>query len=482
MTRRDWIVLAVIVLAAAVPRLAGLGSPPERVFDESWYARDGCYYWVGSKSACGLAMSTPSARRAVDAQLAKYGELTPEHPPLGKWLIGAPVKVLGFGPRAWRLASVLAGLLSIALLFVFVRKALLSTPVAAAAALLLAVDYPHVIHSRLAMLDIFLCLFVLAAFLFCFLDRAQIQARFAGAPAHHRWRLAAGVAAGAAAATKVSGGAAAVGILALIVGWEIAERRRSGGRFQRPGATAGSIVLLLVVVPLVVHAATYAGRLDGELLALPWADTSWVRAWVDRQSLILDLQVGKPTTLSSPLALPMTEQPLSLYLERQGNSVREILLFGNPLLWWAGFLAIVYAVIAWSRDRRSAVASVIVVGFLAAYASWLAATLTRTGVFLFYIVPVAPFLYLALAHAYVQVPRTAALRAAAAGLVAVSVAAFVFFLPILTGRQLDRGDWRPRACVARALWPVVAVPASKLDTALWLDGVPRCGQRARPDP
>lgn len=443
--------LGLIVTVAFGLRASALDSPPKRVFDETWYARDACFYWLESRTRCELA-TFKAFDRDVQRNLVDYHEVTPEHPPLGKWLIGVPVRVFGFFPRAWRLASVLAGALTVALLFVFARLALGSTGVAAGAALLLAVDYPHFIHSRLALLDVFLCLFTLAAFLFCFLDRAQIAARVAGRASHQRWRLAAGVAAGAAAATKPSGGAVAVGVLALVAGWELAERRRATGSLAGFGRAARSIALLLVVVPLAVYAATYAGRLDGSLLALPWSEGAWVQAWVERQSFMMSLHVDKPSTLSSPWTLPMTERPIAYLLERRGDSVSEILLFGNPLLWWGGFATVVFAAVRWLRDRGSAIAAVIVVGFLAAYASWLAATLTQTVAFLFYVVPVAPFVYLALAYAYTQLPQSRPVRLAGAGAVVVAIAAFAFFLPILSARPLEEDRWRLRACAAQTLW------------------------------
>lgn len=443
--------LGLIVMVALGLRASALDSPPKRVFDETWYARDACFYWLESRTQCELA-TFKSFDRDVQRNLVDYREVTPEHPPLGKWLIGVPVRVFGFFPRAWRLASVLAGALTVALLFVFARLAFGSTGVAAAAALLLAVDYPHFIHSRLALLDVFLCLFTLAAFLCCFLDRAQIAARAAGRASHQRWRLAAGVAAGAAAATKPSGGAIAVGVLALVAGWELAERRRATGSLAGLGRAATSIALLLVAVPLAMYAATYAGRVDGSLLALPWSEGSWVRAWVDRQSLMMSLHIDKPSTLGSPWALPMTERPIAYLLERRGDSISEILLFGNPLLWWGGFAAVVFAAVRWLRDRGSTIAAVIVVGFLAAYASWLAATLTQTVAFLFYIVPVAPFVYLALAYAYTQLPRSRAVQVAGTGVVLVAIAAFAFFLPILSARPLEEDRWRVRACAAQTLW------------------------------
>ena len=451
MTRRDWALLCVIVVFAAAARLVFLDSPPGLVLDEFWYARDGCFYWRASAAECGLT-NLVAPDRDVSMTLAVYGELTPEHPPLGKWLIGAPMGALDFGVRAWRLASVGAGVLSVALLFVLVKRAVASTAAAAGASALLAVDYPHFIHSRLAMLDIFVALFAVAAFFFCVLDREQIVARAAGGLSHRRWRLAAGVAGGAAAACKISGAAVVLGVLLLVTVWEIEARRRSAQRTRGVGRELSSIVLLLVAVPLTAYVATYAGRLDGSLLTAPWVEGSWLRAWVERQSFILNLHTDKPRSSTPLWALPMTEEPVPYVLERRGDGIRELLLFGNPLLWWGGFAAVVYAALRWWRGDRDGAAALVVVSFVAAYAAWLSITLTQRNILLFHAVPITPFLYLALAYAYVQLAKSRPRRIAAAVAVASAATAFAFYFPILSARPLEPTQWRMRACSAQALW------------------------------
>ncbi len=451
MMRRDWALLCLIVMLAAVARLAFLDSPSRMVLDEYWYARDGCFYWRGSAAECGMK-NLEAPDRDVPTYLARYGELTPEHPPLGKWLIGAPMKVFGFSPRPWRLASVGAGLLTVALLFLLVRKTTASTAAAAGAATLLAVDYPHYIHSRLAMLDIFVALFAVAAFYFCVLDREQIESRASGGPSHQRWRLAAGVAGGAAAACKLSGIAIALGVLLLVVAWEISAHRRSRVGASGLGKEVFSIVLLLLVVPLAGYMATYTGRLDGSLLAEPWAEESWLRAWVERQSLMLNFHADKPAGSTAPWALPMTEEPIPYVLEEGDERVREILLFGNPVFWWGGFAAVAYAATCWWRSDRWGTAPVVVIAFVAAYAAWLSITLTRRNVLLYHAVPIAPFLYFALANMYVHLWRPRPRRIAAAAIVGSAVIAFAFFFPILTARPLALQAWRVRACSAQALW------------------------------
>ena len=451
MTRRDSILLFLIAVLAAVVRIVAVNFPPRTVVDEFWYARDGCFYWRASAEECGMA-NLVAPDRDVATWLATYGELTPEHPPLAKWLIGTPMALLGYSPGAWRLASVGVGVVTVVLLYLLAKKAFASTMAAAGASGLLAVDYPHLVHSRLAMLEIFVALFGVAAFYFGLLDRAQIVRRAEGRPSHRRWRLATGLAGGGAAACKLSGVAIVAGVFALVVAWEITAQRRSQQGLRAAGKEALSIVLLLGVVPVAVYMTTYLGRLDGSLLLAPWVEGSWAREWVERQSYMLRFHADKPPASTPPWALPMTEKPLSYVLERSDARVREILLFGNPLLWWGGFAAVVYAAARWARGERTLPAALVVISFVASYAGWLSLTLTRRNVHLFYAVPVAPFLYLALAFVGVRVAASRAGRIGAAAVVTGAAVAFAFYLPILTGRPLELGEWRPRACSAHALW------------------------------
>ena len=184
-----------ITLGAAVLRLASLGRPIELVFDEIFYARDACWYVVGTESVCGI---TDLASRA--------------HPPLGKWLIGVGIALFGYDPFGWRVAAAVVGTATVALVYPLGWRLLraMTTPTAAtvgaaAAAGLLAIDFLHLVHSRVGMLDAFIAFFVVGAVLAAVLDRDRRRDR-TDAPWWWRltlgrpWRLLAGVCIGAAAA------------------------------------------------------------------------------------------------------------------------------------------------------------------------------------------------------------------------------------------------------------------------------------------
>ena len=435
-TRLDWLVLSLVVLAAGALRFVRIGRPGQLVFDEIFYARNACLYVQGSEEACGVS------------------PLVGGHPPLGELLIGAGIALFGFEPFGWRVAAAVAGTLTVALLYVLARRILGSTLGAVVAAGLLAIDFLHFVQSRIAMLDVFLTLFCVAAFLFAVLDRSAISnartglaARLVGSP----WRLAGGAAGGAAAACKWSGALALIGVILLVLAGELTLRRRDG----RPLAVlrtlrdaAPSIVVSLIVVPLVVYAATFAGRVDGDLLAFPWSPGSFPRAVA-----ALQLQMGQVyagITSHHPYESPawswlLLRQPVAYYFDFYRGDYQEILALGNPLVWWPSLAALAWVAYRWvTRFSATGPEIVIVVACAITFVPWLFAGGVRSAIFLFYILPTIPFLCLALAVVAVELSRARAGRVLGAAYAALTIGAFAFYYPILAAVPLSPPDWEAR--------------------------------------
>ncbi|OMQ16160.1 hypothetical protein A7K94_0204415, partial [Modestobacter sp. VKM Ac-2676] len=178
---------------------------------------------------------------------------------------------------------------------------------------------------------------------------------------------------------------------------------------------------------------------------------TWVDTQVDLVGFHQRLEATHPYR-SDPQGWPWLERPILVYLERcldpedvdEGCAVPEgtearIVLLGSPALWWPALLAA--PVLLWrSVARRDGAAATIGITLLALWLPWF--TAGKPGYF-FYLVPAVPFLALGLAHA-VQLSRWP--RALGAGLLALAVAAFMFFTPIwfgtpLTPDHLDLRYW-----------------------------------------
>lgn len=440
----DWVALAVLTGGAALGRLWHLGSPAKVVFDETYYAKDACWYAFSSAQRCGVS-----------------GEQTAVHPPLGKWLISLGVKAAGYSSFGWRVAAVAAGALSVALVFILGRKLLAATWPAVLAAGLVAIDPLHFVQSRVAMLDIFVVTFGLAAFLFLAFDRDRM-ARGVGGPDEDSlvarlrlWRLAAGVMAGAAVASKWSGVLWLAAIVWLTLVWELARRREEG--VQHPvrralAAEGGTILAWLVLAPAAVYALSYAGRLDGVLLAAPWSDGSFWRALFDRQLFMYEFHSGLESThsfQSPPWSWFLLKRPVSYYFDTTASGdYREIMALGSPFVWWTSLVALLYLAGSWLRGRSwRAPKGMILAGFSWAYFPWLVLAGDRSAVFLFYALPSVPFMCLALAWVAAGARRLRGGRAAVAVASLAAAALFAFYWPLMTGGPISPSAWHARLWV-----------------------------------
>jgi dolichyl-phosphate-mannose-protein mannosyltransferase len=399
------------------------------------------------------------------------------HPPLGNWMIGAGIKAFGYDEFGWRVTAALAGTLTVALLYLLVRRLLRSTPAGTAAtagaflaAALLAGDFLHLVQSRIAMLDAFVTLFVVAAVLFAVYDRDRYRR-----PAWDRsppgwlwrltlgrpWRLLAGLSLGAAVAVKWSGGYIGLAVIPLVLAWEVAARRRDphapdapplawGVALRRTAVEEGPrSLVLLVVVPIVVYLAAYIGRMPGEVLALPWQEGTFWRGIWDHQWAMLrfhtSLQGSHPYE-SPPWAWLLLKRPVAYFFTAEGGVYREILAIGSPLAWGTGLLALLGGVVAWARagwDLRRP-EPVLIAAVLATWAPWLVLSGSRSQVFLWYILPTIPFLYAAVGIVAARAWQALVGRVAVAVFAAATLSLFLFFVPILTALPLHPDAWRAR--------------------------------------
>jgi dolichyl-phosphate-mannose--protein O-mannosyl transferase len=429
--RPDLWALTLVTLAGGFLRLWHLTSPGYIVFDEVYYAQDACVF-VQPRSVCGIA-----------------SPLSEEHPLLAKWLIAAGIKVFGYQPFGWRVMPAVAGVVGIALTYMLARRLLRSTLAATLAAGLLAVDGMHVVLSRTAMLDVFVTTFSVATILFVVLDRDRD--RRAGERLRDRpWLAAAGVAGGAAAASKWSGIPFLLVAIALVLVWDRAAARERGARGRWTGVRADlvPVAVWLVALPMLVYVLSFAGRLDGRVLALPWDQGSWAWSFLRRQGHILGFHVGLDARhpYESPAwSWPLLRRPIAFEFDDAGGSVREILAVGNPVVWWGGTASVLMCAVRWARTRRwIEPEGAILAGVAAGYLWWLPVTSVRSFSFIFYFLPAVPFLCLAIARVALRTWSRLTGRAATAIVAAGAIGWLIFFLPVLTFRPLEPGAWNAR--------------------------------------
>ncbi len=135
--------------------------------------------------------------------------------------------------------------------------------------------------------------------------------------------------------------------------------------------------------------------------------------------------------------------------EAGSTCMRQVLLLGNPLIWWAGCAALIFGLLAWlgGRDWRW---SVVIGGVASTWLPWL--QYDDRPIFLFYAIATLPFLVLGLTLTLGRIlgAETVPSGRRTAGVIVVgsyvvlTVIAFVFYWPIWTDVLITYDEWIQR--------------------------------------
>jgi len=200
-----------LICGYALVLLTRVNEPGRIIFDETYYVDDARSF---------LALGGVEGSFAV-------------HPPVGKWLIAASIRIFGDNTVGWRFGGVVAGIAIATFVWLIARRLFSSRWAANLALFLVITDGLLLVQARTSMLDIHLAVFVIAAAWLLVRD-LDATAPTAGMPAPAwrvtPWRWATGLALGLAIATKWSGllalGAAGLIVLATEVRrWRDARRQ-----------------------------------------------------------------------------------------------------------------------------------------------------------------------------------------------------------------------------------------------------------------
>lgn len=439
-TVRGWVVTLFLTAIAAITRFTMLGYPTDAgtpIFDEKHYAPQGWQMLTG-----GWVEDNPG-----------YGLVV--HPPVGKLMIAFGEALFGYNGWGWRFSAALAGTLLVLLVIRIVRRMTRSTLIGAIAGILMIADGTLFVSSRIGMLDIFLALFVTAAFGCLIVDRDDVRARLARADLEGRigisqwgprlgvrwWRFGAGVLLGFACGTKWSGlyVIAAFGLLSVF--FDLAARRAYGVRrpiFGTALRDIGPSLYALVLIPVAVYLGCYAGWYSSETSVYryipgnPSAPEDGVGTGGFWSHIVPDalrslwyfhsrtLEFHSELTNSAgnhhpweskPWTWPMGLRPMLYYFADDGVSgcgqaqcVKAVMLVGTPAMWWLALPVLLWGIWRWvvRRDWRYAA---VLTGYVALLLPWFA-TLDRQ-MYYFYAVALAPFLMMALALALGDILGTA---------------------------------------------------------------------------
>ena len=413
------IYVGAITLISLALRLFNLGTPKGFVFDEVYYV-DGARDYL----AHGVEITGDDPEFVV-------------HPPVGKWLIALGIKLFGDNEFGWRFMGALLGSAMIVLIALIAHRLFRNSYLTIAASALMAMDGLALVHSRTALLDIYLSFFILLATYF-FLARC------------HWW---AGIALGLAVATKWSG----LYFLALfgVVALYRAFAHNTGRDLIKPSLKTAAQYGL---IPISIYITSWSGWFAS---SRGWArdySENIITSLLHYHSQMLGFHTGlveKHSYQSNPWSWLIMGRPTSFYYETPktcgaDSCSQEVLALGTPLLWWLGTIALAVVLGFWIRSiafkRYEPPLNLILAGMAAGYLPWF--FFQERTVFTFYAIVFQPFLILAIVYcAYALLMHFENKRNTyvVLGFVAFAIFInFIFFLPLFTGDVITYDSWQAR--------------------------------------
>ncbi|CAB4814365.1 unannotated protein [freshwater metagenome] len=413
------IYVGAITLVSLALRLFHLGTPKGFVFDEVYYV-DGARDYL----AHGVEVTGQEPEFVV-------------HPPVGKWLIALGIKIFGDNEFGWRFMGALLGAAMIVLIALIAHRLFRNSYLTIAASALMAMDGLALVHSRTALLDIYLSFFVLLA-TYLFLTR---------------WHWWAGIALGLAVATKWS----ALYYLALfgLVALYRAFNHNTGRNLIKPTLKT---VAQYALIPFSIYITSWAGWF---ISARGWArdySSNIIVSFIHYHSQMLGFHTGlvqKHSYQANPWSWLVMGRPTSFFYETPKNCgadhcSQEVLALGTPLLWWLATIAVAVVIGFWIKSfavkRYEPPLNVIVTGIAAGYLPWF--FFQKRTVFSFYAIVFEPFLILAIIYcAYVALLHFENKRNiyTILGLIGLVIFInFIFFLPVFTGDVITYDSWQAR--------------------------------------
>lgn len=296
-------VLFLLLLACLLCRVVWLSKPVGvLIFDEVYYV-----------NAARVILGWPVPPGAPYAEQPTGRDPNQEHPPLGKALIAASIRVLGDDALGWRLPSVVAGTAAVALLFGLVRAGGGDPWLGLLAAGVFGFDNLAFVHSRIASLDMMLVAFLLLG-AWCAL---------------RGWPVLAGMACALAALVKING---LFGLAALVLTEVVLAAQAWRGRCARPPDHLRAAALLVIgCIPLWLGGLWLLDSCLGTS-ATPWAHVQYILQY----GLSLTRVAGPLGQESPPWQWPLNEIPMTYLRTDQLVMVNNQVVASEPTIFFRG--------------------------------------------------------------------------------------------------------------------------------------------------
>ena len=419
--------LLVIMLLAIFTRFWNLSYPPSYIFDEVYHAF----------TAAAYAQNDPAGYEWWHTSPVKGTAYEWLHPPIAKLFMAAGILIFGDNSLGWRFFSAVFGVLAIWLLYL-VGKQLFNEKVGLTAAFLGSLDGLFLVQSRIAMNDIFLVVFILAAIYFllkwqelslvvgpggCFPRRpsslrlaARLRARRRGAPtsATHLYILTFFFT-GLATATKWPG----IFLVPIIILTIIYQFYKQKWHFNWLKRQLALFLVSFLLIPL-IYISSYAQF---------WWQGHTIQKFIELHKQIWWYQTTLKAThdYGSPAwQWPLMIRPVWYFVNYEAKGrIGNIYALGNPLIWWSGLVAMVFVFYKAVKSKTISY-KLLAISYLLFWLPWL---FSPRVMFLYHYLPSLTFLILGLAWFINEIKE----KNYRLGFLLGCVLIFIFFYPYWLG-------------------------------------------------
>jgi len=367
------------------------------------------------------------------------------HPPLGKEIIATSILAFGMSPFGWRLLGALFGVALLLVMYMFIKNMFGRTSVAICGTLLLGFDFMRFVQTRMATIDTYAVFFILLSFFFMYrYITTDPEAPFKKSLVP---LALSGVFFGLSFAVKWIGFYAGAGLLVIYVIrlWQLNSYYSSKGKRDFGEYLSKTLlysILFFVIVPVFIYYLTYIpyGLARGMRLTdgMLWNVNYFNLVWSNQ---VVMFRYHSQLVAEHPFSSVWWQWILNshpiLYVNGVADGTRATYgAFGNPVVWWGGFLAMITMAIR-VFTHRDGKALFILLGFLAQLLPWVAVTRI---LFIYHYFPSTLFLVLALAHVFntfAELWKKKKLgKVFVYGYTALTGAVFAIFYPALSGIYL----------------------------------------------
>lgn len=375
------------------------------------------------------------------------------HPPLGKIFIALGILMFGMNPFGWRFMGTLFGVLMLPIFYLFAKRLFKETWVSAVTTILFAFDFMHYAQTRISTIDVFVTLFIIAAyyFMYCYTRKSFYDTRLRDTFIPLGL---CGITMGISWACKWTGIYASAGLCVIFFLTMFQRFREYRYALKHPAGETGGIshrsiietfykkffctigfcCIFFLVVPAVIYTLSYIPMSDG-------TDHGFIQRMLDNQRNMFNYHSGLESThpySSTWYEWPIMKRPIFFYSGQTADGLVEgISSFGNPLVWWAGIPAFAM-VLYYAIKKRDKKCRFLTFGYLSQFLPWV---LIGRVVFIYHYFPSVPFVALMIGYCMKRIveirPKW---KNAMFAYAAFAVVLFIMFYPVLTGIPV-RGDY-----------------------------------------